>query len=62
MRVKLSNKIIYNDLISIVLPVYNSEKTIKRAVKSIINQTHIHWELILIDDGSIDSTVSIIKK
>ena len=62
MRVKLSNKIIYNDLISIVLPVYNSEKIIKRAVKSIINQTYTHWELILIDDGSIDSTISIIKK
>ena len=62
MRVKLSNKIIYNDLITIILPVYNSEKTIKRAVKSIINQTHIYWELILIDDGSIDSTISIIKK
>lgn len=44
------------------MPVYNAEKTIERAILSIINQTYNNIELILINDGSIDGTESIIKK
>lgn len=43
-----------NPLISVVVPVYNVEKTIVRCVESILNQTFTNWELILVDDGSID--------
>ena len=41
-------------MISIIVPVYNSEKTLKRCVDSILNQTFVDWELLLIDDGSVD--------
>ena len=48
--------------ISVIMPVYNAEKTIDRAILSIINQTYNNIELILINDGSTDGTESIIKK
>ena len=41
-------------MISIVVPVFNSEKYICRCIKSVINQTYKDWELILVDDGSTD--------
>lgn len=48
--------------ISVIMPVYNAEKTIERAILSIINQTYNNIELILINDGSTDGTESIIKR
>lgn len=49
-------------LVSIVVPVYNSEKTIDRCIKSILNQTYSAVEIILIDDGSTDSSRKICQK
>lgn len=46
-------------LISIIVPVYNSEKTLCRCVDSILAQTYQNFELILIDDGSIDQSGKI---
>lgn len=43
-------------LVSIILPVYNGERYIAEAVESILNQTYQKFELILVDDGSTDST------
>lgn len=48
-------------VISIVLPSYNGEKYLKEAIESIINQTIDNWELILVNDGSIDNTGKIMK-
>lgn len=48
-----------NPLISIIVPVYNSEKTLNRCVDSILKQTFRNWELLLIDDGSIDRSGEI---
>jgi glycosyltransferase involved in cell wall biosynthesis len=48
-------------VVSIVMGVFNEEKLIARALKSIINQTYIDWELIVVDDGSTDSSREIIK-
>lgn len=45
--------------ISIIVPVYNSEKTLNRCVDSILNQTFHDWELLLIDDGSTDESYKI---
>ena len=43
-------------LISVIMPVYNSEAYIRRSIDSIIRQTYQNWELILVDDGSTDSS------
>lgn len=43
--------------ISVVIPIYNTEKYIDRCVESIITQTYQHLEIILVDDGSTDSCV-----
>jgi glycosyltransferase involved in cell wall biosynthesis len=49
-------------LISIITPTFNSEKTIKKNVKSIINQTYKNFEHIIIDNQSKDNTIGIINK
>ncbi|AFY50940.1 glycosyl transferase [Nostoc sp. PCC 7524] len=49
-------------LISIILPVYNGEKTIKETIQSILHQSFIDWELIVINDGSQDTTLDIINE
>ena len=46
-------------MISIIIPAYNSEKTIRRCLDSIIFQTYTDWECLVIDDGSTDDTLAI---
>jgi glycosyltransferase involved in cell wall biosynthesis len=48
-------------LVSILMPAYNSESYISQSIQSVLQQTYIHRELIIIDDWSTDSTASIIK-
>ncbi len=47
--------------ISVIIPVYNGEKTIQQTVDSVLNQTFQDFELIVINDGSIDSTLEILS-
>lgn len=47
---------------SIIIPAYNSEKTIERAYNSIISQTFKNYEIIIVDDCSKDNTLEVIKK
>ena len=48
--------------ISVVVPVYNCEKYIERAIESVIKQTYDNWELIIVNDGSKDSSLQIAQK
>lgn len=47
--------------ISIIVPIYNAEKYIEKCIVSIVQQTYKNWELLLIDDGSIDNSSVICK-
>lgn len=51
-----------SNLISVIVPVFNNEQTISETINSVINQTNPNWELICVDDGSEDNSVSIIKE
>ena len=50
---------IENNLVSIIVPVYNAERFLKECVNSILNQDYKNFELILIDDGSVDNSHKI---
>lgn len=49
-------------LISVIMPVYNGSAFLKEAIESILSQTYNNFELIIIDDGSKDSSYKIIKQ
>ena len=49
------------ELVSIVLPVYNCEKTLSKAIESILLQNYSNFELIIVNDGSNDGSLDVIK-
>ena len=49
-----------NRMISVIMPVYNSEKYISEAIDSVCNQSYRNWELLIVNDGSTDHTPKII--
>lgn len=48
--------------ISVVIPLYNSEKTIRRTLNSVFNQTVLPFEVIVVNDGSNDNSLEILKE
>ena len=51
----------YNPLVSIIMPTYNRQSIIKKAIDSVLTQTYSNFELIIIDDASEDDTVEYLK-
>lgn len=49
-------------LVSVVIPMYNRERTIQRAVDSVLNQTYKNIEVLVVDDGSTDNSVQMLDK
>lgn len=47
---------------SIVIPLYNKSRYIQTALNSILNQTYKNYEVIIVDDGSLDESVGVVKK
>lgn len=48
--------------VSIIMGIYNAEKTLDESIQSILNQTYKDWELVMCDDGSTDSTFKIAEE
>jgi len=46
-------------LVSVVVPLYNSQRYIATCIESVLNQSHADWELVIVDDGSTDSSADI---
>ncbi len=49
-----------NEIVSIITPMFNSERFIELTIKSVQAQTYQYWELLLIDDGSRDGSINIV--
>jgi lipopolysaccharide/colanic/teichoic acid biosynthesis glycosyltransferase len=49
------------NLVSIIMPSYNTAQYIEKTIKSVLNQTYTNWELIIVDDCSTDNTDDVVK-
>ena len=48
-------------LVSVIMPAYNAQRFIRKAIESVIAQTHTDWELLVLDDGSSDDTCAVVE-
>lgn len=51
-----------NILVSVIMPLYNAEKYVEQAIRSVINQSFTDWELIVVNDCSPDNSATIVSK
>ena len=49
-------------MISIIVPTFNSQSTIRRTIESVLSQTYTDFELLVIDNGSSDDTIQQVKR
>lgn len=48
------------DMVSIIMPVYNVTDYVGESIKSIQDQTYVNWELLVVNDGSTDDTAEVV--
>lgn len=48
-------------MISVIMPLYNNEKYVIEAIQSVVKQTYVDWELIIINDASTDSSKLLVQ-
>lgn len=58
----MSSSVEIKDLVSVVIPVYNAEKYVEEAIRSVISQTYTNIEVIVVDDCSTDSSYDILRR
>ena len=49
-------------MLSIVIPLYNKEKSVSRAIESVLRQNYVNFELIIVNDGSTDNSLDVVEK
>lgn len=49
-------------LVSVIVPVYNMESWLEECIQGVLAQTYTHWELVLVDDGSVDGSNAICRR
>ena len=49
-------------VVSVIIPMYNKEKNIARTIDSVLAQDYPWWELVVVDDGSSDGSVSVVER
>lgn len=62
MKMDSNQTTLIKDLVTIAIPIYNAEEYLKFAIQSVINQTFKNWELLLMEDGSTDSSPVIAEE
>ncbi|MCL2115849.1 MAG: glycosyltransferase [Methanobrevibacter sp.] len=60
--IKIAKNIKNPPLVSVIMPVYNRANIVKKAIDSVLSQSYPNIELILVDDGSTDGTLDVLKK
>lgn len=58
----MQGKIKLQPKVSVILTVYNREHVLRRCIRSLLNQSFKDWELIIVDDGSTDKSIDILKE
>ena len=49
-------------MISVVMPLYNKEKSVRSTLESVLNQSYTDWELVIVDDGSTDNSLNVVSE
>ena len=49
-------------LVTVIMPVYNAERYMRQSIESILAQTYQNWKLLMVDDGSTDSSADIMQE